>query len=74
MDTLLGFVPKLLGLVGNGLDAAQSGVKALTGMSEGNPKKAGVMAVVLGWFGVDPTAVNFIGKVFVKIGAYLTAF
>jgi hypothetical protein len=71
MNTILGFVPRILGLVSSGLSAAQDGVSALSGMSNDNPKKSGIIAIILGWLGVDPSIVGTVGRWLEIIGAYL---
>ena len=58
MNTLLGFVPRILSFIGNGLGAAQDGLSALSDVSKDNPKQSGVYALILGWLGVDPDAIS----------------
>jgi hypothetical protein len=61
MNKLLGFVPKLLGLVDSGLDVTKDGVKALTDVSKEHPKKSGIVSLLLGWLVLDPTALHTVG-------------
>lgn len=71
---LTGVISPLLGVLKGGIDKADNGVKALATMSDGNPKKSGALAVVLGWLGIDPTAVNNIGSILAKVAGWLQAF
>lgn len=74
MDKILGFVPAVLGVVGKGLDAAQDGVEALTGMSKEAPKQSGIYALILGWLGIDPGALNMVGNILMKVAGFLKGF
>lgn len=73
MDKILGFVPRLLGLVGSGLAAAQGGLSILSDAADGNPKKSGIFAIFLGWVGIDPTILGSAGKLFETVGGWLQA-
>jgi hypothetical protein len=71
MNTILGFVPSLLGFVSNGLTRASDGVGALKGLADKNPRQSGVLAIVLGWLGLDPGAVSQVGDWLMAVGLWL---
>ena len=74
MNTLLGFIPRILGLVSDGLGAAQDGVNAVSDLSKVNPKKSGVIGLLLGYLGVDPTMLHTVGAIMSKLSGWLLAF
>jgi len=71
MDTLLGFIPRILGLVSNGLGEARVGVDALADLSSKNPKKSGIIGLVLGWMGVDPEVLVTLSAILSKVSGWL---
>jgi len=82
MDKLFGFVgpllsgviSPLLGVLRGGIDKLDGGVKTLTELSDGNPKKSGAIGLVLGWLGIDPSAIHTVGAVLGKVSGWLMAF
>jgi hypothetical protein len=86
MDKLLGFVaPAIRGIVspiiavtdsitGSILGTAKSGVEEVAKLSEGHKKKSGLMVLVLGWLGLDPSAIKTVGAGLGKLSRWLMAF
>ena len=81
MNKLLGFigplvkgvVSPLLGVVGKAVGKVDDGAKVVAGLSDENPKKSGVIALALGYLGVDPGAIQSIGTWLVTIGTWIQA-
>ena len=64
----------ILNLTGSMLGTFKNGVEEVAKLSDGHKKKSCVFAIVLGWLGIDPSAMHTIGSIFNKVGGWFMAF
>jgi len=81
MDKILGFVAPalrnivnpILSLTGSVLGTVKTGVEEVAKLSDNHKKKSGIMVLIFGWLGIDPSAFQRIGVVTGKISEWFLA-
>jgi hypothetical protein len=70
---LLSFVPGILGVAAKAVARVGDGINVVSNMSKESPKASGIIAIALGWLGVDISVLGNVGGWISRIGEWISS-